>query len=139
MREYLIEREFEYKHFRCVIVFLSGCYRCGYVEIPTNTYKKSDLLNIQCHGGITHISNELNIVDPEADKMWIGFDCHHKYDGLDFNTGRDYFKDKDNINFMNDMEMLQRTCEPRHIMSLENCIFECKNIVNQLIELRGNK
>lgn len=46
-----LEKQFEYKGFPCVILFMPTGYRCGYVWIPKEV--KIDIDNIGCHGGIT--------------------------------------------------------------------------------------
>lgn len=49
-----LEKQFEYKGFPCVILFMPTGYRCGYVWIPKEV--KIDIDNIGCHGGITYIA-----------------------------------------------------------------------------------
>ena len=46
-----LEKQFEYKGFLCVILFMPDGYRCGYVGIPKDM--KIDIDSIVCHGGIT--------------------------------------------------------------------------------------
>lgn len=50
-----LEKQFEYKGFPCVILFMPTGYRCGYVGIPKEV--KIDIDNIGCHGGITYNSD----------------------------------------------------------------------------------
>ena len=54
-----LEKQFEYKGFPCVILFMPTGYRCGYVGIPKDV--KIDTDGIECHGGITHNSEHLFI------------------------------------------------------------------------------
>lgn len=81
------EKKFEYKGFPCVILFMPGGYRCGYVGLPKEEKKKIDTDKIQCHCGITYKENYLHGYD-RKDKYWIGFDCAHACDGIDIETAK---------------------------------------------------
>lgn len=54
----VLEQKFDYKGYPCVVLFMPGAYRCGYVGLPKGhkLAGKSfdDLYYIDCHGGITY-------------------------------------------------------------------------------------
>lgn len=57
----VLETKFEYKGYPCVVLFMPGAYRYGYVGVPKShkLAKKSvdDLGYLDCHGGVTLIQN----------------------------------------------------------------------------------
>ena len=59
----VLEKRFNYKGHPCVVLFMPGAYRCGYVGIP-KTHKLAkhgaNLDSIRCHGGITYSESKLN-------------------------------------------------------------------------------
>lgn len=123
------EKEFTYKGFDCVILFIPLGHRCGYVGIPKGhrLYKK-DCEHIKCHGGITYQDDWLHERDDE-DVWWIGFDCGHCYDRRDIETARKYFSDE-----ILNLEFLEHMSNNEHeLRTLDYCIEECKNIVEQII------
>ena len=87
-----LEKQFEYKGFPCVILFMPTGYRCGYVWIPKEV--KIDIDNIGCHGGITYNSDHLYHQE-RKDLRWIGFDCAHCFDGYDVETAKRLFSDNE--------------------------------------------
>ena len=122
------ECEFEYKGFKCVVLFMPFGYRCGYVGIPKEEYKNENTDYIECHGGITYSDNFLQCCD-DTDKHWIGFDCAHCYDGFDTETMKKYYSDCEEI-----MAYL-KFCEdvkPSTFWTKRQCKNECMRIVNQI-------
>lgn len=130
-----LEKQFEYKGFPCVILFMPTGYRCGYVGIPKDV--KIDIDSIGCHGGITYNRDYLYHQEWK-DLRWIGFDCAHCFDGYDVETAKKLFSDEDGV--MKQIASLESTgyfsfCnEDNPIRTLEYCEEECIKIVNQVIE-----
>lgn len=140
-----IEREFVYRGYQCVVLFQPVCCRCGYVGIPkwhpsyNVDYNK---LEIKCHGGPTYSSKQLASFDPKGEKhlWWIGFDCAHRGDEPDFQTGRKLYSD--------DPAILQKIEHFEEIFgshsrygtskSLQYVETECMYIVDQLIKEEGS-
>lgn len=84
----MIEKEFEYKGYNCIITFDALGIRCGYVALtPKHKYFETPYweIPVSCHGGLTW--GEHHIPDRMEDKSiyYIGFDCGHCFDKPDFN------------------------------------------------------
>ena len=130
------ERRFDYKGYPCVILYHATGYRCGYVGVPND--RKYDIDNIYCHGGITYHDNYLRF-QKDTDKQWIGFNTMHYGDAKDFETDENLFEgDKDTlktIEFYKGLAKFYGNAFPTP--NLEYCMNECKNIVEQIIEMRN--
>jgi hypothetical protein len=139
----IIERQSNYKGYNYIIVFRDLGFRCGYVEIPFNHkyYKKrEDYLNktIYCHGGVTFADSSVPFCPQTEDRWWAGFDCMHGGDGYDFEMSKKYFPDDISVQtYIEDMNSLP-ICNRGAIHTLEYCEKECKNIIDQLIEIDKN-
>lgn len=122
-----LEKQFEYKGFPCVILFMPTGYRCGYVWIPKEV--KIDIDNIGCHGGITYNSDHLYHQE-RKDLRWIGFDCAHCFDGYDVETAKRLFSDNEKA--IKEIIVLENrgyfaVCnEDNPIRTLDYCEEECK-------------
>jgi len=141
--------EFEYLDYECTICRMCvrepyskeekyfGGYLCGYVKLP-KYHPYYDLeyydMRIICHGGLTF--GEKN------EQYWIGFDCSHSHDYI---PSFEFLKET--APFM--AEFKKKTEELKKRFNLENspifnriyrnmefCIYECKNIIDQLIEIQ---
>lgn len=131
---YIIESNFVYKKFRCVVTFNGnvGC-RCGYVELPNESrfanLQYNELINIDVHGGITYFETGASDYPIPSKYGWIGFDCTHDDDEQDFKTWIKYFPE--NYEIIKNL----RLCETEHgtVKNLGFCEKECKKIVDQLI------
>ena len=105
-----LEKQFEYKGFPCVILFMPTGYRCGYVGIPKEV--KIDIDNIGCHA--------------------------HCFDGYDVETAKRLFSDNEKA--IKEIIVLENrgyfaVCnEDNPIRTLDYCEEECKKIVNQVVE-----
>lgn len=133
-----LEKEFEYKGFPCVILFMPLGYRCGYVGIPKDS--KIDVESIDCHGGITYTDNHLHHQSRE-DLLWIGFDCAHYCDGFDAETSKNLFADEkcvmEQINILESTGYFAFSNEEGVIRTLGYCEEQCKDIVNQVMLRMG--
>ena len=133
----IVEKEFEYEGFKCKVLFLASCYRCGYVGIPSTHElygKEYDDIAVGCHGGLTYAESYLN---GKYDGLWwIGFDCAHWGDGKDFDKGKELFKNNpEAMRMIIQMEQLENMLN-RDVVekpkSLDYCIRECQSIVRQI-------
>ena len=131
----IIETVGTYRDYRYIVTFNTDMgHRCGYVGIPEGDelYKVEWLDNIiNCHGDITF--SDFSIILPD-DYWYIGFDCCHLCDGIDLDaiekyTGKNPLDD-DNERF----KILYTTRKDCYIMTMEDCIEECKGIIDQVIK-----
>ena len=134
------ETRFEYKGFPCVVLFQSMGHRCGYVGLPKGNrfYGKhfSEIDDdISCHGGFTYSRNKL-ILQEDTDLWWIGFDCAHCFDKMDYEKAKEYFSDNkgvmEAILYRENMDAFFGDCG-QMVRTLEYCIEECKSIVDQIV------
>lgn len=124
------EKRFDYKGFPCVILFMDMGWRCGYVGIPEAS--GIDIYEIDCHGGITYGPSSYLKLQEDENIEWIGFDTAHYCDGKDIEKVKEYFPDKD-LSYLGNMD---DGFEPR---SLEFCEEQCKQIVEQVIDILGEE
>lgn len=95
MKDYVIEKQFEYNGFLCAVLMQKLGHRCGYVGIPKGhkLYGRKDLeKTIDVHGGITYSSwkrTDGYPIDKPNDYHWIGWDYAHYGDCADAD---DYIK-----------------------------------------------
>lgn len=138
-----LEKSFEYRGYKCVVLMTEMGHRCGYVGIPKGNslynkfYGELDMY-IGCHGGLTYRSSELHCVN-DKDTWWIGFDCAHLDDRPDFTTAKQMFKDDKQV--IKSLETIEEVIEKTTrynvgtVKTLAFCEWECKNIVKQVINL----
>lgn len=129
------EDRFEYKGYPCVVLFMPTGYRCGYVGIPKDT--EIDVDSINCHGGITYKKTHLHCQE-DTDRLWIGFDCAHIFDGYDVEKAKEVFADDEMIlKHIAELEgmdyfAIYAECPVR---TLEYCQEWCRKIVDQVTEI----
>ena len=135
----IIESSFHYRGFQCCVIFHQLGHRCGYVKVPYwhPAYEKNwDELDIKCHGGITYASHIL-LGKTHTSGWWIGFDCAHFDDIPDIQTIIKYFggtnEERDILNFLDNLDNGQNNFGS--VKTLDYCIQECKNIVDQLQQM----
>lgn len=141
----VLEYKSVYKDFPYAVLFMPGCYRCGYVGIPTGNsfYENSvgDLGFIECHGGITYAEYRLLGIE-SSNIWWIGFDCAHAYDGYDIETAESYFGDdpdwKKTVGSQTMQEYYKRVNGEYEFQSMGYVKSECQKIIDQIIEITGN-
>lgn len=147
MRKFKVEADFEYKGYRCVVVFLDMFHRCGYVALNKGDagylfdYDEGVLYDVKCHGGLTYANNKL--LDFEKDgSWWIGFDTAHWMDKRDYKSAEKYFGDDENtlkrIKYCKELDAIYPGDEGE-IRTLEYCEEECKKIVEQIIKLNKER
>lgn len=135
----IIESSFHYKDFQCCVIFHPLGHRCGYVKVPFwhPVYEKNyDEIDIKCHGGITYTDHSL-LGKTHTSGWWIGFDCAHFGDIPDVQSAVKYFegdeKQRNTLNFLYNLDKGQENFGT--VKTLDFCIQECKNIVDQLEEM----
>lgn len=130
------ETRFLYKGFPCVVLFMPGGYRCGYVGLPKeNKYygKSCEKIPVVCHGGITYAQKYL-VGQDDKDTYWIGFDCAHFRDGRDEKlASKMYSKDLEMRLYIEAHRYMgsYNSMEARTLEYVEN---ECMKIVDQILE-----
>lgn len=134
----ILEYEDIYNNYKYCVVFQPHGFRCGYVEIPIwhKMYKQHyDFIPVKCHGGLTY--SDSCFLDKKDNSWWIGFDCSHYDDLPDIESMKKYYnKEYNNDNFLKYCKTLfDTTTEVVSIKTLDFCIGECKNIVDQLNNL----
>lgn len=141
--EPIIEEQFIYRDFPCVIIFQPMLHRCGYVGIPEShkLYGKNYTdINVECHGGLTYSKDYLVGYGRNTGMWWIGFDCAHYMDAKDFETAYEIYKNQPEcielINKQREFELKFRNLG--EVRSLEYCELELEYIVDQIIE-KGNE
>lgn len=96
MKRFVIERDFEYKGFRCVVIFTKGGFRNGYVGYSephdlTDEEKEKIETEFCCHGGVTYIGGGKGSHHPvDSNSYWLGFDCGHYGDEIDVDQAVEY-------------------------------------------------
>lgn len=83
-----------------------GTHPVAYVQIPS---KPIDTREISCHGGVTYSEGDLNIDGFEVKGFWIGWDYAHWGDCFGCLRGKKW--------------------------TTEEIVEECKNVIDQLIEM----
>ena len=136
MKEFKTESEFEYKGYTCVVLAQRLGHRCGYIGFNKENlfYEKDydDMCEIDVHGGLTYAGGGSNSKYPiESDLWWVGFDCAHGGDAKDLNIIRELNDENEHLNFLLSMSNYGT------VKSLEYCIQECRNVVNQMIKINN--
>ena len=124
----VVEKQFEYKGHDCICIFSIRGVRCGYVSV-TDKEKPYDDYDIDCHGGLTFDGELPDYYKPKAD-YYIGFDCGHLGDGVDYDQAVKYDLieqseadyNKELFSYLND----------RPVRDLDYVEANCKKIVDQL-------
>ena len=144
-RKHFVEMDAHYKGYHIVVVLQKLGHRCGYVLIPPymdayfedageNEYGNNQLVqSLLVHGGITFDRYETTTVYLPEPGHWIGFDCAHYNDGHDWDAVAEHFG-KDVADRLRPYYRGWDTDES-HTWTVEEVANECKELVNQLLEL----
>ena len=133
----VLENKFTYKGYPCVVLFMPGAYRCGYVGIPSNhkLAKKSvdELSSLDCHGGITYSEPYLHECE-DNNTWWIGFDCAHCFDGYDIETAKQYFGNEPDFQrtYAIMQDLWNEANKEYKFSTLSYVKEECKKLVDQI-------
>lgn len=131
------EAHFEYGGRDCIVVFQYEGFRCGYVSLKKSeeVFREYEILgerrkeidygafNVSCHGGLTYGGGLIQELSPTAE-WYVGFDCSHFCDGNDFKTAKFYGLKPYPLSWFYNPNGI--------VLSLEQCIQECKSIADQL-------
>lgn len=141
MKRAIVEKDFEYRGYKCSVILQLMGHRCGYVALkPNDKYFKIDytLIPIYCHGGLTYGEDHLyEHTDPDV--YWIGWDYAHYRDGkVSISEMKEAFKDDAvSLNCIKESE----ESNPGYLYSgyksysLQEVIDDCKDVVDQIIYL----
>lgn len=134
MIDMIVEHQSEYKGLRIVVALQGFGYRCGYVGIKKRgeNLKILDRINeLEVHGGVTftNIGNKYPI-RMSKNLIWIGFDCIHLNDGIDYNAALKFATNKEDIMFLN---TLRKVNKGGHIWTLMEVIGECCKLADEII------
>lgn len=139
MKRAVVEKDFEYKGYKCSVILQIMGHRCGYVMLPADSkYCGMEFpeIPIDVHGGLTYSRNYL--FGHEGKDFWIGWDYAHCEDGKDYEALFENFKD-DEESMKQIMAMREIDFEiSGYIYSLDDVIRDCEWVVDQLIE-KGQK
>jgi len=89
-----VERDFMVGNLRCLVIGLSGGWRCGYVGIDKGhpwycvDYNEID---VNVHGGLTY--GGTSPIGDDSQRYYLGFDCTHLGDGFDMKLINDMAED----------------------------------------------
>lgn len=124
----VVEKQFEYKGHDCICIFSIRGVRCGYVSV-TDKEKPYDDYDIDCHGGLTFDGELPDYYKPKAD-YYIGFDCGHWCDGVDYDQAVKY--DLIEQSEADYSKKLFSSLDDRPVRDLDYVEANCKKIVDQL-------
>lgn len=128
-----LEKVFEYRGYRCVVLFQSMGFRTAYVALPKDSQfygVNYDEIPVECHGGLTYADFDLYSQGDIKDVWWIGFDCGHYFDKRDIETCKKYYEETPYMN----ASLIELTDEGE-VKTLNFCMNECTDIVDQIINL----
>lgn len=158
---HIVEEEFTYRGYTCVIVGHSFGHRCGYVMIehPNKGMLFKDEIEfdlsypITVHGGLTYCQvSDSYPIQTESAVLWLGFDCAHAYDGIDNDLiyfingteeGKKLIEMQDKMeemtfnlfkNFMNNLSEEASKFDFEHAMRSNNSTAKTKEYVHQQLE-----
>lgn len=134
MIDMVVEFQREYKGMHTVGVLNAIGYRCGYVGIKKTdeNLKILDRINeLEVHGGVTfaRVDSEYPIKTSEK-LIWIGFDCAHLHDGIDFDAALQLATNKEDTMFLN---VLREVNKGRHVWTMMEVASECCNLADEII------
>jgi hypothetical protein len=138
MKRFVIERDFEYKGFRCVVIFTKGGFRNGYVGYSephdlTDEEKEKIETEFCCHGGVTYIGGGKGSHHPvDSNSYWLGFDCGHYGDEIDVDQAVEYKLISPEVE---PIMRMQEGLFGGHAMTEEEVAQECKKLVDQMEEV----
>lgn len=133
-----VEIVFEHCGFACVVVMQDLGHRCAYVGVPKGhkfynlDYYCDEMMNIECHGGLTYSGDGSNSYPIATDEelWWFGWDYAHYGDGIDkdaycANFGKEEYQKKLEKGYFEFREGI--------VTYLEEIIEECMDVAEQMI------
>ena len=128
----VVEKQFEYKGHDCICIFSIRGVRCGYVSV-SDKEKPYDDYDIDCHGSLTFDGELPDCYKPKAD-YYIGFDCGHWCDGVDYDQAVKYNLIEQSEADYN--KKLFSYLSDRPVRDLDYVEANCKKIVDQLEKIK---
>ncbi|MDY2957072.1 MAG: hypothetical protein SOR59_05650 [Lachnospiraceae bacterium] len=130
----IVEHQSEYKGLRIVVALQGFGYRCGYVGIKKTdkSLKILDRINeLEVHGGVTFsgVGNKYPIRTSKK-LIWIGFDCIHLNDTIDYNAALKFATNKEDIMFL---DALRKVNKGGHVWTMMEVISECCKLADEII------
>lgn len=145
MKEIFLEKEFEYKGFKCMVFLTVMGHRCGYVDVKGTSLDGKDMFENECediyvHGGITWSGTSSRF---KNDDWWIGWDYAHCGDGKDIDAVKEAFKDDiESLGYIMTMQEMNNIFLSNHleyVATTEDVEKDCMRVVDQIIELENKK
>ena len=124
----VVEKQFEYKGHDCICIFSIRGVRCGYVSV-SDKEKPYDDYDVDCHGSLTFDGELPDYYKPKAD-YYIGFDCGHWCDGIDYAQAVKYDLIEQSEADYN--KKLFSYLDDRPVRDLDYVEANCRSIVDQL-------
>ena len=130
----VVEKQFNYKGHDCICIFSIRGVRCGYVSV-TDKDKPYDDYDIDCHGGLTFDGELPDYYKPKAD-YYIGFDCGHCCDGVDYDQAVKYdLIEQSEADYNKKLFSYLDGCPVRDLDYVEA---NCRSIVDQLEKIKAS-
>lgn len=136
MIDMVVEFQREYKGAHIVGVLKAIGYRCGYVGIKITDKNLKILIldrikELEVHGGVTFASVENKYPIKTSSKLiWIGFDCAHLNDGIDYDAALQLATNKEEIMSLN---ALREANKGGHAWTAEEVESECNKLADEII------
>ena len=124
----VVEKQFNYKGHDCICIFNINGFRCGYVSV-TDKEKTYDDYDVMCHFGLNFDGELPDYYKPKAD-YYIGFDCGHWCDGVDYDQAVKYDLIEQSEADYN--KKLFSYLDDRPVRDLAYVEANCRSIVDQL-------
>ena len=124
----VVEKQFNYKGHDCICIFSIRGVRCGYVSVSDKEKTFYDY-DVECHCGLSFDGELPDYCNPKAD-YYIGFDCGHYCDGVDYDQAIKYNLIEQSEADYN--KKLFSYLDDRPVRDLDYVEANCRSIVDQL-------
>lgn len=139
---YIIEKEFNYNGYECLIILRNTGVRCGYVGVNPGheLYGKprEDLIHFDTelsmcvHGGITFAGKLEEIVQPDKSQVWwFGFDYAHMPDELDYEAAIHAFPDMEDY-YALISNLVHGSNLNKTKYTIDYAVSDCKSLTQQI-------
>ena len=135
MRNYKVEKEFDYRGYKCVVTGSNMGHRCGYVGLnkPTDQMQNDSYsLDVDVHGGITYGERRSDYPVESKNLFWLGFDCAHSCDGKDWELVKE-LNDETIYKTLYQIENMYPSEAP--VRTFDYVEWQLKSLVDQLVEM----
>lgn len=128
----VVEKQFNYKGHDCICIFSIRGVRCGYVSVSDKEKPFYDY-DMVCHWGLSFDGALPDYYKPKAD-YYIGFDCGHCCDGVDYDQAVKYNLIEQSEADYNKKLFSYLSGYP--VRDLDYVEANCRNIVDQLEKIK---